>query len=229
MRPWLSAVVPVLDEAERLEATLDALVAVNGVDEVIVVDGGSTDGTWEHLQARDDVRCSRAPRGRGIQLHHGAQQARGLVLWFVHADLRLPPEAVGCIRHALLQPGVVGGAFRTRTVLDRPHWIEPVLPLADTRARYTRTPYGDQALFCRADAYHACGGYPPQPLMEDVELARRLRTRGRLHICDTPIQVSARRYEAHPFRTSVIMNAFPVLYRLGVPPRRLARWYRPTR
>jgi rSAM/selenodomain-associated transferase 2 len=228
-RPWLSVIVPVLDEAARLQSSLDRLAALEGVDELLVVDGGSSDGTPDIVEAHAAARLVVAPRGRGRQLHAGARAAQGLVLWFVHADVQPPADAVAHIRRTLMRPGVVAGAFRTRTVADRPTWIEPVLPLADTRARYTRTPYGDQALFCRADAYRAAGGFPPQPLHEDLELARRLRKVGRLRVCDAEVLVSARRYERSPFKTSVIMNSFPVLYRLGVPPEQLARWYAPAR
>ena len=231
-RPWLSAVVPVLDEACRIDATVDHLLGEVGVDELVVVDGGSTDATWSCLERAAErhagLRVARGPRGRGPQLHHGAALADGLVLWFVHCDARPPLDAVAHIRRTLLRPGVVGGAFRTRTVLDDPQarpWFRPILPLADLRSTYTALPYGDQALFCRADAYHRCGGFPAQPLLEDVELCRRLTNVGKLVVLREAVEVSARRWSAHPLRTAAAMNTFPVLYRLGVRPERLARWY----
>ena len=232
MRPFLSAVMPVLDEAARIRASVGTLLDDIGVDELVVVDGGSTDGTVDTLAGlaaeRPRLRLAHGPHGRGPQLHHGAALARGLVLWFVHCDVQPPTDAGAHIRRALLPAGVVGGAFRTCTTLDDPvdrPWFRPVLPLADLRSRYTGLPYGDQALFCRADAYHRCGGFPDQPLLEDVELARRLRLEGRLVCLPASVTVSARRWRAHPLRTAAVMNTFPLLYRLGVSPERLARWY----
>lgn len=229
MRPWLSAVVPVLDERDRLPGLVDHLVARLGVEQVVVADGGSRDGTRAWLGAQRDLVVVDAPRGRGPQLRAGAEAADGLVLWFVHADTRPPHDALDRIRDHLLEPDVVGGAFRTLTRLDRPSWIEPLLPLADLRAHYTGLPYGDQALFCRADAYRAAGGFGDEPLFEDLDLARRLRRHGRLVVDPAPVEVSARRYAAHPLRTSLVMNTFPLLHRLGVPARVLARGYRAVR
>jgi hypothetical protein len=97
--------------------------------------------------------------------------------------------------------------------------------VADLRSRYTRAPYGDQAIFARSDALARIGGVPAQPLMEDLELSLRLRRLGRLVTIPLEVQVSARRFVAQPVRAFVTMWAFPLLYRLGVPPERLARWY----
>lgn len=222
--PRLTVVVPTLDEEARLGHLLDDLVA--RVDEVVVADGGSRDATVAVARARG-ARVVVSPRGRGVQLHAGACAASGEVLWFVHADARLPAGVERRVIDTLRRDGVVAGAFRTRTLLDRGdrRWFTPVLPLADLRPRYTRLPYGDQALFCWAWAYRVCGGYPPQPLLEDVELARRLRRVGAIVTLPDAVAVSARRWAAHPLRTALVMNTFPTLARLGVPLSTLARWY----
>jgi len=225
--PRLTAVVPVLDEASGLAGMLEDLVGRPGIDEVVVVDGGSTDGSTAIARAIDGVRLIEAPRSRGGQLHAGAMAAKGEILWFLHADATAPAGAAAWIRATLSEPGVVAGAFRTRTCLrpgQRP-WFRLVLPLADLRSTVSRLPYGDQALFCWASAYHQCGGFPDQPVLEDVELARRLWGVGRLVVRPERVEVSARRWSAHPWRTAAVMNTFPLLYRLGVSPRRLARWY----
>jgi hypothetical protein len=136
------------------------------------------------------------------------------------------PEAA----RALSVPQVVAGAFRTWTVADtRPVWWSPLLHLADVRSRYTRVPYGDQALFVRTWAFWRAGGFPVQPLMEDAELALRLRRLGRIRTVPARVTVSGRRFLARPVFYTLAMNTFPLLYRLGVSPERLLRLYRHER
>jgi hypothetical protein len=150
------------------------------------------------------------------------------VLLFLHADVSLPPDAAAWVADALADPGVVAGAFRTWHQADVPgvrSWVTPFLHLADLRSRVTRLPYGDQALFVRRAAFDAAGGFPDQPLLEDLELARRLRRVGRIVTVPARVQVSARRFLRRPLRSLVTMRVVPLLYRLGVPPRTLARLY----
>jgi rSAM/selenodomain-associated transferase 2 len=222
----LSVVVPVLDEARRIGEHLAALREVRGVDEIVVVDGGSCDGTLEIAAGVPGVRVLTSSRGRGVQLNMGARAARGDVLLFLHADAALPTDAATWVARALADPGVVAGAFRLHTLADTgPRWLAPLLRLADLRARVTRLPYGDQALFVRRGAFERVGGFPDQPLMEDVELARRLWRLGRIRIVPGVVRVSGRRFVANPVRAVLAMRLFPLLYRLGVSPARLARLY----
>jgi hypothetical protein len=123
---------------------------------------------------------------------------------------------------------VIAGAFHTWHVADdgrRAPWLH----LADLRSRWSGLPYGDQALFVRREAFERAGGFPDQPLMEDLELSRRLRRLGRIAIVPASVRVSGRRFLAHPIRDTLLVNAFPLLYRLGVPPASLARLYRDIR
>jgi rSAM/selenodomain-associated transferase 2 len=222
----LSVVVPVLDEARRVVQALAALRCIAGIDEIVVVDGGSRDGTPDLARRVPDVRVLEAPRGRGRQLNAGARAATGDVLLFLHVDTSLPSDAATWVSRALAEPGVVAGAFRVRTEADGgPNWLGPLLRLADLRSRMTRLPYGDQAVFVRRDAFERAGGFPDQPLMEDVELARRLWRVGRIRTVPGVVRVSGRRFLAHPVRTVLAMRCFPLLYRLGVSPERLARLY----
>ena len=222
----LSIVIPVLDEAQRIGERLLEVRALAGVDEIVVVDGGSHDGTVDIARRIPSVRVLEAPRGRGPQMNVGARAARGDVLLFLHADVSLPPDATTWVARALAEPGVVAGAFRVRTRADGGrNWLGPLLRLADVRSRLTRLPYGDQALFVRRETFERAGGFPDQPLMEDVELARRLRRLGRIRIVPAVVQASGRRFLARPVRTLLAMRFFPVLYRLGVPPEVLARLY----
>jgi rSAM/selenodomain-associated transferase 2 len=222
----LSVVMPVLDEARRIGDRLTELRALTGIDEIVVVDGGSRDDTVRIARSIPGVRVLQAPRGRGTQMNAGAGAARGDVLLFLHADSSLPRDAAAWVERALAEPGVVAGAFRVRTHADGGrNWLGPLLRLADLRSRTTRLPYGDQAVFVRREAFQRAGGFPDQPLMEDVELARRLRRVGRIRIVPAEVQVSGRRFLAQPVRTVLAMRFFPTLYRLGVPPERLARLY----
>jgi glycosyltransferase involved in cell wall biosynthesis len=178
-------------------------------------------------RARAGVVVVDSPRGRGRQLNAGAAAATGDVLLFLHADVTLPERAAETVAHTLAAPGVVAGAFRTWTVSERRGrwWLSPIMHLADLRSRYTTLPYGDQALFVRAAAFRAAGGFPDVPLMEDVVLSRRLRELGRLRIARARVTVSGRRFEARPLRTAVYWNSFPLLHALGVRPSVLARLY----
>jgi rSAM/selenodomain-associated transferase 2 len=222
----MSVVVPVLDEAARIGAALDRLRDVAGIAEVIVVDGGSADGTRDLVRARPDVRLVEAARGRGTQMNAGARVATQDVLLFLHADVSVPRDLAHWVAGALADPTTVAGAFRIRTVADGPRpWWAPLLRLADVRSRVTRLPYGDQAVFVRRDAFASVGGFPDQPLMEDIELARRLRRLGRIATVPAEVEVSGRRVLAHPLRAMVTMRLLPILYRLGVGAETLARWY----
>ncbi len=224
----LSVVIPALNEAARVAARLAEVRDRPGVHEVIVVDGGSIDRTVQLATAVPGVRVLRSMRGRARQMNFGAHFATGEVLLFLHVDCRLPAGAIERVHGALSDPAVVAGAFRTRTVTEhgRPAWIRPLLPLADLRSSYTWHPYGDQALFVRTAVFRELGGYRDQPLFEDLELSQRLWRHGRVRVLPQRVQVSARRYVAHPWRTAAMMNTLPVLYRLGVPTPWLARWYR---
>jgi rSAM/selenodomain-associated transferase 2 len=221
----LSVVIPTLDEAARIGRRLREL-AGQRVDEVVVADGGSRDGTVDLARAEPGVRVVSAPRGRGQQLNAGARVTRGDVLLFLHADTQLPEDARDWIERALAEPVVVAGAFRVRTVADDgPNWLGPLLHIADIRSHLTRLPYGDQALFVRRSAFEQVGGFPDHPLMEDVALVRRLRGIGRIVTVPAYVTSSGRRFLKHPIAGTLAMWTFPTMYRLGVPPRVLAWLY----
>jgi uncharacterized protein len=224
--PWLSVVLPVLDEGGRLETTLRRLVGLPAVDEVLVVDGGSRDNSRAIARRVPGVQLLEAPRGRARQMNAGARAARGEVLCFVHADVTLPRDAIRHVARAMAQPAVVACAFRTRTVDDVGRsWGAALLPVADLRSRFTQLPYGDQAVSVRRSAFREVGGFPEQPLMEDVELARRLSSLGQLARLPARVTVSGRRFLKRPLRTLLYWNSFPALYRLGVRPAVLERLY----
>jgi rSAM/selenodomain-associated transferase 2 len=218
-------VIPVLNEAERIGAQLRSLARL-ALHEVIVVDGGSEDETVARVRAAGTARLLVAPRRRASQMNAGARAATGDVLLFLHADVRLPDDALRRIGDALADPTVVAGAFRTWTVPDTGRsWLAPLLHLADVRSRYSGLPYGDQALFVRAEAFERAGGFPDQPLMEDLELSRRLRRLGRIRVVPSRVAVSGRRFLARPIYYTLAVNLFPALYALGVTPATLKGLY----
>jgi rSAM/selenodomain-associated transferase 2 len=223
--PRIGVVIPTLDEAARIGTRL-AECAARGFDEIVVADGGSRDATAAIAAACRGVRVVAAPRGRGPQMNAGARETLSDVLLFLHADVELPPDARAWIERTLADPAVVAGAFRIRTVADAGrNWLGPALRFADVRSRLAWLPYGDQALFVRRSAFDRAGGFPDEPLMEDVELARRLRRLGRLVVVPASVRVSGRRFLRHPVLGTLAMWTFPTLHRLGVPPRVLARLY----
>lgn len=223
----VSVIIPTLNEEKDLVATLDALARARGPIEVIIVDGGSQDRTLE-VARRPGVRTLTAARGRGIQLKAGAQEARGGVLWFLHADTVPPPDACERIVAALRDPGVVAGYFTLR--FDGPRKAAGFLTRLYPWLRWLGLCYGDSAIFVRREDYDHVGGFQPYPIFEDVDLLRRLRRRGRLLRVPATVVTSSRRFEGRSF--AYVFGGWcllQLLYWLGVPPERLGRVYRPIR
>ena len=223
----ISVVLPVLDEAARIGNRLSELARI-AFHEVIVVDGGSSDQTPAIARRFPGVLLVQGPRGRASQMNEGARRATGDVLLFLHADVSLPADAASYIRGALARPGTVAGAFRTWTVADgvepKPWW-SPLLHLADLRSRYSHLPYGDQAIFLRREIFWEAGSFPELPLMEDLALGRKLRTRGTVRTVPARVTVSGRRFIERPLYYTLLVSLFPLLFRLGVPASALAAWY----
>jgi rSAM/selenodomain-associated transferase 2 len=221
----LSIVIPALDEAANLAGLLPDLARACPETEVLVVDGGSRDGTADVVARHPGVRLLTAARGRARQMNAGAAVAAGDALLFLHADTRLPEGAVGAIRESLGRPGVVGGRFDVRFDSARP-LLRMVAWLMNARSRLSGICTGDQAIFVRRPDFDAVGGYPDIPLMEDIELSRRLKRCGRLHALRLRVTTSARKWEREgPLRTIALMWALRLLHFCGVDPARLHRWY----
>ncbi len=221
----LSVVVPTLDEAETLPRLLKDLAALGPGVEIVVCDGGSRDGTRARAEA-GGARVVTGPRGRGSQLRAGAEAAGGSWLFFLHADTHLPPAAAAALQDFLASAGPHdAAAFRFRLAVDG--WRARLQEAGQRlRQRLTGLVYGDQGLVLSRHLYEAVGGYPDWPLMEDVELVDRIRTHGRLHVLEAALPTSPRRYREEGRGRAVLRNlALILLFRLGVSPRRLLRWY----
>ncbi len=222
----LSIVIPTLQESVHLDECLRAAREQPGPLELVVADGGSTDKGPERAAAAGATVVVSGP-GRGRQLAAGARLATGEVLLFLHIDVRLPPGGADLVRAALADARVEAGAFVTRTLADptRPNRAGPLLRLFDLRSRFTRHPYGDQALFVRRAAYEAVGGFRPLPICEDYDLSRRLAERAPLARLRGPVRVSGRRVQERPLRALCVNRMIPPLFRMGVDPVLLARVY----
>ncbi|WP_448572231.1 TIGR04283 family arsenosugar biosynthesis glycosyltransferase [Trichothermofontia sp.] len=230
----ISVIVPVLNEASILPETLHHLARASQGEwhpgqptatlEVIVVDGGSTDPTVAQAQALG-VTLLHSAAGRAQQMNTGAAIATGEILLFLHADTHLPLGFPTHIRTALATPGTIAGAFDLRIAGDLPglRWVEWGVYW---RSRLFRLPYGDQALFCPAAIFHALGGFPDLPIMEDVAWVRRLQTQGKLAIVPETVVTSARRWQQRGvWQTTLLNQAILLGYALGIPPQRLRSWY----
>jgi rSAM/selenodomain-associated transferase 2 len=216
----LSIIVPTLNEARAIVGALQALQPLRGRGhEVVVVDGGSDDGTAA-LAAPLCDRFFAAPRGRALQMNAGARLARGAALVFLHADTRLPEQADSLVAAALREAS--WGRFDVEIASER-RLLKVVAWAMNVRSRLTGIATGDQAIFVRREAF---AGFPEIPLMEDVAFSRRMKRGGRPACLRAKVSTSARRWEARGvLRTIVLMWRLRLLYALGVPPARLARAY----
>jgi rSAM/selenodomain-associated transferase 2 len=213
-----------LNEAPSIARTLEAIRIGAPDAEIIVVDGGSTDGSLEAARSRCDVAIG-AARGRARQMNAGAARASGDALAFVHADTIVPVTFARDIEGALSDPGVVGGRFDVR--LDDHHPLCVLIgALISLRSRISRTGTGDQAIFVRKQIFETLGGFPDMPICEDLDFARRLKRIGRVACLRSKVTTSARRWRnGGIIRTILRMWTIRLLYLAGVSPIRLARMY----
>jgi rSAM/selenodomain-associated transferase 2 len=222
----VSIIVPVLNEAPLLRAFLAHLRQRASRAEIVVADGGSSDGTRDLAQSFcDQLVVSEA--SRAIQMNAGARAARGDILWFVHVDAKVPSGCLEEIERMMDDPNVAGGFFRIQ--LPQAH----IYRLTDSFAHYAgillRMRCGDHGIFCRRAAFLAVNGFPKVPLMEDVEFFRRLRRHGRVRYSRKRILASPRRYETiGPVRLTLAYGLIAALYVFGIPLEKLASIYKRT-
>ena len=215
-----------------------AHAATLGFEELIVVDGGSSDRTpllvesyrlsTQH-SALSPVRLVTAPRGRASQMNEGATTSSGEILLFLHADTQLPHDAKATIESTLADQRIVGGRFDVR--FDRPSiWGSIISRMMNWRSRLSGIATGDQALFVRRPIFERMGGFANLPLMEDIDFSRRLKRVGTTAALTSTVTTSFRRWEQQgPLRTILLMWRLRFLYWIGVCPHTLHRWYRLVR
>lgn len=224
--PLISIIVPVLNEADGIAATLSALQALRETGhEVIVVDGGSADETVS-VSAPWADRVIHAGRGRARQMNAGAEAAGGEILLFLHADTRLPVDAARLIGEGLDNAGKAWGRFDVRLSGHAP-LLRVIEYLMNQRSRLTGIATGDQAMFVRRELFDAVGGFPGIVLMEDIALSRLLKRYGRPLCLRRKVVTSSRCWEQRGIvRTILLMWRLRLAYALGVDPKILEKLYR---
>jgi len=230
MRPFptISIIIPVLYEAHGINVCLEALFARFSEEsfEVIAVDGDAEKTTICQIVHPDVITLCTQP-GRGKQMNAGANAATGDILIFLHADTRMPHHALSRVREVMDDKQYVAGAFTLRFESQR-RGFALIARAASWRCRLTRLPYGDQAFFMSRKYFHEIGGFAEIPIMEDVEMMRRIRKRGeRIRILHDAVTTSPRRWEKDGILRSVIRTwVLAFLFAFGADPVKLAKYYR---
>ena len=222
----ISIIIPVLHEGAIINLTISNIfdLPYDGEVEVIVVDGNG-----ETLSAivKNEIRKILSKKGRAHQMNQGAVNACGDILLFLHADTELPKGALNAISSAMRKGDFVGGAFDLGIKSDRPIF-RLIEAAASFRSRFTRTPYGDQAIFIRKQYFHSIGGFKELPLMEDVDLMRRIkRTGNKIYIISEKVRTSSRRWEKEGVIYCTLRNwVLITLYSMGIPAEKLIKFYK---
>jgi rSAM/selenodomain-associated transferase 2 len=222
----ISLIIPTLNEAENIDSMLEGLLPLQQLGhEVIVVDGGSEDKTVELARHRAD-KVIQTAAGRAQQMNVGASQARGEVLWFIHADTQIPAHAAERILEVLQDRNNYWGRFDVQ-LSGKQFVLRIVEMLMNLRSCITGIATGDQGIFVRRNCFEAIGGFQPIPLMEDIEISRRLKTWSWPCCIRDKIVTSSRRWEKNGiFSTILLMWRLRLAYALGFNPEKLVNSYK---
>lgn len=223
----ISVIIPVYREGIRINNTIESVKQASGdiKHEIIVADGDPSGTTIRHIIDTEIIKLT-APKGRALQMNAGAERARGDILLFLHSDTKLPVNAFKKIKGALSDAPFIGGAFDLG--IQNPRLIFRTIGFAASlKHRITRIPYGDQAIFILKKYFEDIGRYPEIPLMEDVELMKRVkRHRGRIIIFKETALTSSRKWETDGIIFTIIRNwIIQALYLAGVSAERLVKYY----
>jgi rSAM/selenodomain-associated transferase 2 len=220
----ISIIIPVLNEASSITGVIQQALTGKNI-EIIVSDGGSQDQTLEVVNSLGVTTIQSLP-GRAQQMNQGAKKATGEILLFLHADTYLPDGFDHEIRQILAQPQTLAGAFQLKiaTHLRGIRWVEKMV---NWRSHMLQFPYGDQAIFLKSSTFWQMGGFPLLPIMEDFELIRKLRRRGKITITSRAVLTSGRRWQHLGILKTTLLNQLIIIgYCLGISPQRLAQCYR---
>jgi rSAM/selenodomain-associated transferase 2 len=217
----ISVIIPTLNEVEGIGASLDSIIKQDGAFEIIVVDGGSVDGT--PIVCRPHARVIRGERGRAVQMNTGARSACGEALLFLHADSLLPPNGLAKLKSALVDPRIIGGTFTLRFDSSK-FFLRLIAFFTRFRSRFFH--YGDQGIFVRKSIFEGLGGFREIPIMEDIDFLRRMRKMGLVTLVGDPVTTSARRFLRNGVIRQQLFDILLVtLYFLGVSPEKLSKLY----
>lgn len=222
----ISIVIPTFNEEKSIGLTLNNLAKVTySKFEVIVVDGYSDDETPKIVRNYDRVKLFMAEKGRGNQMNHGARKAKHEYILFLHADSLLKPSSLDSLMIEIRSKNVLWGWFPIK--LNNSKLIYRIIELfANLRAKLTGIPLGDHAIFVRKDIFEKVGGYPDIPLMEDLELVKKIRNINKGMRVNSPVITSVRRFEnSGILRTFLKMWTLRILYFLGISTQTLERYY----
>ena len=222
----ISVIIPVLNEETVIEKTLNNLHKKDESIEVIVVDGGSQDNTVKLVQNMGVKIVKSTKAIRALQMNQGALLATGNILLFLHADTILPLGYNELIINSFSDSKVVGGAFKLKIDLSL-FSLRLIEMLVNWRSQFFLIPYGDQAIFVKTSVFREIGGFTNFPIMEDFEFIQRLNKRGKIIILSAKVITSGRRWQKLGVIKTTFINQLIILgYYLGVPPKKLAQWYR---
>ncbi len=223
----ISIIVPVYHEEALINDAINRLLCAETEEavEIIVVDGGEEAATLKAMTVKG-VKGLASRKGRGTQMNKGAAAASGNILLFLHIDTKLPSGGLRRISSVMKNDNYAGGAFDLE-IADRGYALRIIEKAASIRSRITRIPYGDQAIFLRRDYFLRMGGYRDLPVMEDMDLMRRIkRNGGKICLLDERVKTSSRRWRREGIIACTLRNwTMVLLHLLGVRPERLARWY----
>jgi len=224
----VSIIIPVLNEEECIEIFLKHLQKFREESEIILVDGGSEDRTTDIASKFDYITIVSSGRGRARQMNTGAKVANGDILLFLHADTYLPENAMNAVKE-IIAGNADGGCFSLKIDSSRLP-LRIASQLITRRTKITHIATGDQTIFVRRKIFDELGGYADIPLMEDLDFTRRLKKIGTFVELDLQVFTSARRWEKWGvYKTILLMWSLRILYYIGVPPERLAQFYRDIR
>jgi rSAM/selenodomain-associated transferase 2 len=222
----ISIIIPTLNEVETLRKNLNSITATSQIEiEIIVVDSSSHDKTQNIANIFDVKIIPSRQRNRAYQMNLGAAAASGKILIFLHADTLLPSDYWQLVGEILASPQTVAGAFELG--IDGGQKFFRLIEMAvNWRSRFLSLPYGDQAIFIKAEIFRQVGGFAQLPIMEDYELVKRLQKLGKIRIAPAKVLTSSRRWQKLGIcRTTAINQGIILGYHLGIPATELARWY----